>query len=141
MTTFATAITLLPTDPSRQREATGILAPIIRAGGHILYALAASIDEDKYTISPEEVLDEIRHAEAHLFAAVDATTDAPISAVAKAYITAIRLAAVAYITEYESWNNGEGIANLRSLANATAAVGAYLDRELAGLTSYPGSSL
>lgn len=138
--TFSADIAEIPFNPAQQ-TATGLLAPIMRASGHILYTMAAIADEG-YTISDEEVQRELEHAAGHLIATTATVDDAPVSAACKNIVRAFCAATLAAHQEWTSWPEADRTNNLRHLANRASAIGAFFDGELAGVfNSDPGSSL
>ena len=140
MTTFAEAIAAVPFSGTSS-AATGLLAPIMRATGHILYAVAANADEG-YTITDEEVRRELEHAAGHLHSTVSTADAAPISTVCKERVRAFCEATLAAGLEWSDWPEAERGNNLRHLANRAAALGVIFDQELAGVRgSDAGSSL
>lgn len=142
---FREAISAITYRPN-QAEATGLLAPIIRASGHILYvtaALAVEAEEpEAYHLTDEEALRELTAAAGHLSRTVATAEQAPISTACKdlliIYCDAVRLAG----EEYPLWSDEDRGPNLKDLADRTAQLGAFLDGELAGLRgSDPGRTL
>ena len=129
-----------------QVEATGLLAPIIRATGHILYvtaALAVEAEEpEAYHLTDEEALRELTAAAGHLSRTVATTEAAPVSNACKQHVIlfcdAVRLAG----EEYPLWSDEDRGPSLKDLADRAAQLGAFLDGELAGLRgSDPGRTL
>jgi hypothetical protein len=140
MTTFATNIAAIPYNPGAQ-AATGLFAPIMRAAGHILYAMAAVADTG-YTIPDDEVRRELEHAAGHLTTTIGAADIAPISANAKLYISHFCGAVLCAGLEWAEWTEDQRGQNLKDLANRAAAIAAFCDLELAGVRgSDPGRSL
>ena len=137
---FQSEITVIPFGPGAT-NATGILAPIIRASGHILY-LYGALAEPGYVLTDEEAVIELTHAADHLNQTRNVAEAAPISYIAKTYIAAFCSATKFALAEWSEWNTDDRGSHLRDLANRAAAIGAYLDNELAGVgLSDPGSSL
>lgn len=137
---FREAIAAIPYAPV-EPNATGIVAPIMRASGHILYTVGA-LAEPGYTIPEEEVLNELRAAQAHLTGTIAAVATAAVSTACiervSTYVIAVGLAA----DEYADWPEDERGRNLKDLADRSAALGSFFDTELAGLyRSDPGRSL
>jgi hypothetical protein len=137
---FREQIALIPFH-STQREATGILAPLVRSMGHVLYACAALADGG-YTIEENEVQYELNHAASHLSTSLEQVHRAPLSQRGKDlilhYVEAVHNAR----DEFPAWNTDDRISNLKDLANRAAALAAFLDAECIGLRdSQPGSSL
>jgi hypothetical protein len=123
------------------RNATGVLAPIIRAMGHILYCAGAQA-ESGYNLTDEEVRDELQSAAAHLTLTTTNIAAAPVSQRAKDYILAWVQAIYDAETEYAGWDHDTRVANFKDLANRAAGLAAFLDGECMGLRgSDPGSSL
>lgn len=137
---FREVIAAIPFNPTGD-TATGLVAPIMRATGHILYVIGAFAEPD-YVLSDEEVQRELTDANAHLSGTTATAQDAPISAAIRAqiinFVNAVHYAA----EEYPEWPTEERGPNLASLANAATALGTLFDAELAGVTdSNPGRSL
>lgn len=138
--TFAQHIAAIPFEPTTG-QATGVLAPIMRATGHILYCLGA-IAEPGYVLTTEEAVDELKHAAAHLAETPVQTADLPISAIAKIYVTEFCGAVNAAADEYAGWTGGSRGPNLKDLSNRAAAVGSFFDKEALGSwDSNPGHTL
>lgn len=140
--TFNEAIAAIPFNPN-QSTATGLVAAIMRATGHILYLVGALAEgTENYELTDEEARRELQHAEGHLIRTSAVAESAPISATAKTYINAFVTAVVYANAEWESWDADTRGPNLRALADRAAALGAYLDLELAGIgASDPGRTL
>jgi hypothetical protein len=137
---FADQIALIPYAPNGS-NATGILAPLMRAMGHVLYAVAATCDTG-YTITDEEAHSELSHAEGHLARTLASVHAAPLSQTGKDRILAFTQAIYDANSEWRDWDHDTRVANLRDLANRAAALAAYLDFECIGLhNSDPGLAL
>lgn len=137
---FAEAIERIPYTSTNQ-NATGVFAPIMRASGHILYACAAQADEG-YTVTPEEIQNELQHASSHLVTTAVSAESSPLSSTAKTYISAFYDATQTAAEEYPDWPETERIQNLRSLADRAASIAAFFDNEYAGIRdSNPGTTL
>lgn len=137
---FRDQIALIPFSSS-QRDATGILAPLVRSMGHVLYACAAIADEG-YAIEETEVKNELDHAAGHLSTSLAEVHRAPLSQRGKDlilyYVEAVHNAR----DEFTAWSSDDRINNLKDLANRAAALAAFLDAECIGIRdSQPGSSL
>ena len=140
MTTFREAVNAIPFAPT-DSIATGLLAPIMRAAGHILY-LVGAFAEPGYTLTDDEVRRELEHAAAHLVGTRTVAEQAPISSTIRSHINAF-IEAVTYAgLEYPEWPEDERGPNLKDLADRTAALGSAFDLELAGIRhSNPGRTL
>lgn len=134
---FADTLHTLPFTP-RTTHASGFLPPLLRAIGHILYALGCLADET-VPKTDEEILNELRHARTHW----DARTDTEaISTTTRDRATAISQAISEAIEEYPEWDTETRTANIRDFAHRLIQYSADLDRELVGLRdSDPGTSL
>jgi hypothetical protein len=140
VTSFATKIAAIPYNPINQ-EASGLFAPIMRAAGHILYAMAAYADPG-YTIPEEEIRRELQHATNHLASTASTADAAPISTSIKEQITRFCDAVYYASVEWPEWPEESRSQNLKNLANRATAIAAYCDWELAGIrNSDPGQSL
>jgi hypothetical protein len=137
-------LSTIPFSPSGQL-ARGIIAPIMRAAGHLLYLRADLANEagSFAHMTPEEQKNEVQHAKEHLAGAnLPADLDT-LSVTAKGHI-GVFVANVGYI--YDGWDgfNADDRANLvSSAAHRAAALGCFLDRELTGINTTatdPGSS-
>lgn len=142
---FTTALAVIPYAPTRP-EARGIIAPLLRATGHLLFLLAhMSIPaNDTHTqLTPEEQLNELTHARTHLSGGN--YTDLPtVSTTAKGYYTAFIAGVETARSNWASWAADARIGALRDLTNRAAGLGTILDRELTGIDhadSDPGSTL
>ena len=135
--TFAADIAAIPYDPTSP-DATGFLAPVLRASGHLLFALAAHSDPDT-TLTDEEILGEIQHAKGHWDAIYHGQA---LSTAADIKVQAFGLALQSALNEFEGWDDATRSSNLRQLAHGIVGLGTLLDRELVGLTnSQPGYAL
>ena len=140
MTNFREAIAAIPHNPSDQM-ATGILAPIMRASGHILYAVGA-LAEPGYNLTDEEVGREIDAAAAHLIGTVTTAERAPLSTAAKDIVRNFSTAVLAAGLEYRDWPHDERGRNLKDLADRATSLAAFFDNELAAVRgSQPGRTL
>lgn len=138
---FNAALETIPYSPA-QSDARGLLAPLMRASGHILYLIGATAEE-KHVVMPEEEKNELTAAAAHL-ADTSLLTLPVISDEAnrhiKTFVTAVGIAR----DNFEGWSPEDRTTALRNLANRAAGLGAFLDRELTGINpaqSDPGSAL
>jgi hypothetical protein len=145
--TFREAIAAIPYR-SAQPNATGVLAPIVRATGHILYVTAtlASSEQtpERYTLTDEEAHRELQAAAAHLTRVPTAAEQAPVSAACKALIISFCNAVAEANAEYDDWEPDDRGTNLKDLADRAAALASFLDYELLGLqqgASDPGRTL
>jgi hypothetical protein len=136
---FATHIAAIPFNAGGQ-QASGLLAPMVRAMGHILYAFAAFSDPG-YTIPDEEVKRELEHAAGHIASTPAVADVAPISTNAKNYVIAFYGALLCANLEWDAWTADERGTNLRNLANRAAAIAAFFDTEYAGIVASPGSTV
>jgi hypothetical protein len=127
---------------SSEDNARGLVAPVIRAMGHILFALAA-LSETPVTMTEEEILDELRAASAHLTGTLTHNPEylsAPTAGAVTNFAAAVRLTSEAA----GSWTPEQRISALGTVATAGAGLATLLDRDLAGISvrdSYPGNSL
>lgn len=134
---FTEHIAAIPYTSTTNRGA-GLLAPMMRAMGHILY-LAGCMADTAITVTNEQATRELTDAKEHWDArtgteAVSSTTAGIIEHISQALTDAI--------AEYSSWTDQQRSTNIRDLANRMVFVGAKLDREAIGITgSDPGSSL
>jgi hypothetical protein len=137
---FREAIASIPYAPN-QTQATGIVAPIMRATGHILY-LVGALAEPGYVLTDEEAFNELVAAQGHLSTTAASYEQAPLSSVCAghigSFIAAVRLAH----DEYAEWPEEERGRNLKDLADRAASLGSILDLELTGIrSSDPGRTL
>lgn len=138
--TFRESINAIPYAPS-QPSATGLLAPIIRAMGHILYVAATAADPNT-ALADAEAINELTEAKVHLLGTLAVVHNAPLSEVGKTAILNWVDAVNAANDEWNDWPADERPSSLKDLANRCAALAALLDLELVGLrNSDPGSSL
>lgn len=139
--TFVQYIASIPYDATSS-QATGLFAPIMRASGHILYCLAASSDEGNYVITNDEAQRELEHATVHLASTIEIADKAPISTLCKTYIQSFCEAVLAASIEWGEWTIPQRSTNLKDLADRAAALGAFFDKEFAGIRdSNPGFTL
>lgn len=137
---FTDSIDAIPFAPGGQM-ATGLLAPLIRSMGHVLYCCGASA-EPSYTLTTQEVQDELDHAANHLSTTLEVVHNAPLSQRAKDLILWYVQAVHDAKTESPAWSADDCTANFKNLANRAAALAAFLDEECIGVRgSHPGSSL
>jgi hypothetical protein len=131
-------------------EGKGFLPPLLRAIGHLLYALGIADDDlpkkattaaDKKTAAEvitmvkEEITSSIKH-----FEKVEISDN--FSTIAKDQLVVFNQALNALAKEFDGWDRDTQINNLTSLVNKVMGISAMLDRELIGLRdSDPGSSL
>jgi hypothetical protein len=113
----------------RTPNASGFLPPLLRAMGHIMFLDACLADPD-VTVTEENALEELRHAETHWNAR--ATTTAISTATANKS-AAIGIAITEAIAEYPGWDENTRIGNLRDLTHRIVQYAADCDRELVGL--------
>ena len=138
---FTDHINAIPYDATIPDRATGILAPIMRTTGHILY-LYGALAEPGYVLNEEEAHRELEHAADHLRATDSYISEAPISTRAKDILTNFINATRVASEEWDNWPETDRGPRLRDLANRAAAIGSFLDGELAGIEgAHPGSSL
>ena len=146
---FTTSLNNIPFAP-RQANARGLIAPLIRSSGHILFltaclsfAAAAPEGTARVEIMTEaEAIDELNQAFAHV-APANIATDIVLSTRGTELLTLYSGAIGNLIGSYHDWSETDRLTACRNLANRAAALGASLDRELAGLNSDlsdPGSS-
>jgi len=139
MNTFAEAIAAIPYAP-QSSTATGLLAPIMRACGHILY-LVGLMAEPAYDLTDEEAQRELTDASEHLSRTLAVIADAPLSGAAKNRIGAFILAVGWASTEWQEWPEDERGNNLTALAHRATALAAFLDREFIAINADPGRTL
>lgn len=126
----------------RTENATGLLSPIMRAMGHLLYALAAS-SATIPLVTPEEIHDEVRSAAAHLDSTITAEASV-LSDEAHQRILHIKTYATQAANDWTEWPEADRPRCLLALVNAFMSLTVFLDRELAGIQYYetdPGSAL
>jgi hypothetical protein len=140
---FIAFTTEIPYSP-RAQNATGLLAPLVRSMGHLLY-LGAILSKAKADgVIYEEAYTELGFAKDHLPQTIFINDSPVLSQTAKIYINTY-IASVCDLEEY--WNEWDEDARLRCIiatVNAVAALAAYLDQELAGFLpnqSDPGTLL
>jgi hypothetical protein len=127
--------------------AKGLLAPLVRATGHVLFLLAATASRTEagpLILTPEEEKNELVHAAAHLDTAHFLEAVVPLSSGAKTNVVTFALLVNQARDNWDNWLPEDRPLCLRNLANAAAGLAAFLDRELTGLpaaNSDPGSSL
>lgn len=138
VTTFSTVLATIPYTPS-QANAKGLLPMMIRSMGHIIYCVGALADPN-YKFTEAEMQNELDHAAEHLDASVVLEAHA-LSTTAKEYIIAYCTAVGHAKDSARFWPEAERTRLLRDLANRTAGLGAFLDREFIGIASDPGTSL
>ena len=120
-------------------NARGLIAPLIRASGHILFLLAA-LDhmEQNPTATPlmteEEQINEFRHAQTHLDAE-NLPTLAILSEAARGRLIYLSTYVASAARNYETWTPEQRMDITREFANRIAGLGASLDRELAGVSA------
>jgi hypothetical protein len=143
---FTTYVTEIPYNP-RNENAKGLLAPLVRSMGHILFLLAVVSSETEagpVICTPEEKQNELNHAKDHLPPLVDIENSPILSSVAKLNILTYASAIDYLKNDWAGWEHDDQVTTLRAAANAAAALAAFLDRELAGFRtdqSDPGFSL
>jgi hypothetical protein len=134
---FTDTIAELPFTP-RTPTASGFLPPMVRGMNHIVYLIGCMADE-KVTVTPEEAIEELKHAQEHWNARTE-TQAVSTDSVTRA--TTIGRGIGEAITEFADWNEEQRITNLRNLTHRILQYTAELDRELVGIRdSDPGSSL
>lgn len=116
----------------------GFFPPILRAAGHTLYLLGM-IADDKITVTDEEAIEELKHAQTHW--AARSETDA-VSQATRETAEKLGIALGEIITEWKGMADANKTTVLRDYNNRLVQYAADLDRELVGLTdSDPGTSL
>lgn len=136
--TFAEELAKIPF-AARQTDATGFVAPIMRASGHALFTVIGTMVGPE-VVSDDEVIAELAETKSH-WDAVQHDNEV-FSAAIKDKVTVIGALIDAAITEYPTWTADNRKDNLRELANRFVLLGCDLDRELAGVTtSDPGFQL
>jgi hypothetical protein len=134
---FADTLRTLPFTPQTP-NGRGFIPPMLRASVHTLF-LAACLADENVTVSTEEALDELRHAQTHWTARTDTTA---VSTATRERATTIQTALTEAIAEFEGWDENTRINNIRDLGHRIAQFTADLDREVVGLTdSDAGTSL
>ncbi len=124
---------------AKQKDAKGILPPIIRAISHIVYVAALTADEDR-DFNSAEAKTELEHAHEHWNAI--AAGNENLSDGTRTNLVIYGLALRAAIDEYDEWDHATRIKSIKDLAQRVAAMSATLDREFVGLTdSDAGTSL
>lgn len=144
-TQFSTAIATIPFAP-RQENAKGIIAPLIRATGHLLFLLAhitVQASENHTPLTDTEQQQELTDAANHLTASN--FPDLPtVSTTAKTHLAAFVLGVNNARDNWTTWAADARGGALRDLTNRAAAIGTILDREFTGLAANavdPGSSI
>jgi hypothetical protein len=125
-----------------QTNATGLVAPLLRATGHLLYALAASSSTPP-TMTPEEERDEIAAAALHLNATFTAP-DECLTVNIKDFQSSLVRNVNSAVAGWTNWSAEDHPRVLMALINECLSFGCRLDRELAGIRnsdSNPGSAL
>lgn len=142
-TQFTEFISQIPFTPTI-RNARGLLAPLLRSMGHILYLTAQlSNTEHPTTMTEEQQKNELVHAAEHLDASAVLASD-NISSNAKNLILTYQTAVLHARDSFAAWPATERAGLLAQLSHRAAAIAAALDRELVGLAgadSDPGTSL
>lgn len=131
----------MPYNP-RGNHATGLLAPLFRAYGHITFLLA-SLTTDPTLLTDAEAQDELNHAAAHLDAPLIFTNNG-LSDSAESYFSTTIRAITNARSQFSTWDPTERVTCLTELSNRIASFVAFLDREFTGITpeeSDPGTSL
>ncbi len=138
--TFTTVLSAIPYAPA-QTTAKGLLPSMVRSMGHVLY-LVGELSDEKRTpkIDDAEIQLQLDHAAEHLDASVVLEANA-LSAAAKEHIVAYCTAIGHAKDSAVHWPEGDRIRLLRDLANRSAGLAAFLDREFTGSVSDPGTSL
>ena len=139
--TFSTRLNALPFTPS-QENARGVLAPLMRSAGHLLFLMAATSTTPPL-ITDAEQTNELDHAAAHL-AATNLASINNFSTAGKNHVEAYVDLVGAAQRSWGTWTPDNRAAALRNLVNRSAGLASYLDRELIGLTpaqTDPGTSL
>ncbi len=138
MTTFAENILALPFNPTTE-NGKGFLPALMRASGHFLYLLGRLSDTPTRRPTDIQIREEIDSIKLHL---TDFEVPDFLSEQAKTYVGAFSNSFTSLDTEIAEWDSDTRIANLRSLANRTIQLTAFLDREILGMRdSDPGQSL
>jgi hypothetical protein len=140
---FLATIQTIPYRPNTQ-DATGLLPPIVRSMGHILYTAAAiaNAKDNGPTLTAEEIHNEFNHAKEHLNATEDILAQDILSELVKTYIKIYKQAITDLNDAWEGWSVEDQLYSIMATANAAVALAAALDRELTGFTrSDPGFNL
>ena len=139
---FTEFLSNIPYRP-REQTAKGVLAPLVRSMGHILYLVAVLAHEQNTPegtayfeiLSDEEKRNELIHAAAHLDAAALARDATVLSSRAKTNLLSYAVAVNYARDGYTEWSPEERLLLYRNLANRAAGLAAMLDRELIGLSA------
>jgi len=136
----------IPYNP-RHENASGLLAPLVRSMGHILFLMACVASEkegEPPIMTPEEKQNELTHAKDHIPPLTEITESTALSNAAKAHIVNYAALIASLHTDWAGWEHDSQVETLRATTNAAAALAAFFDRELAGFRSDqsdPGISL
>lgn len=137
MTSFVEQINSIQYNPT-EAAATGIVAPLIRASGHLLYLLA-EMSEHAEGIDDESAKREITEAAEHFNWPIPESDI--ISRLTREQIGHFKSALTIANDEWDNWTPEDRIQNLKSLAHRAAGIGTQLDWEYAGVIgSNPGRS-
>lgn len=132
---FIETINSLPFTPTTP-NGRGLLAPLARATGHILYTLA---EIERENATAEEIVAELQQAEEHWNGRVMSPA---LSTAATQHAETISRAIHEAVTELPDWDGDTRSTNIQSLAHRIVGFHAQLDRELVGYTnSDPGTTL
>ena len=135
---FADSIKNLPFE-AKQPNAKGILPPIIRAIGHIVF-VAACVSDEKVAITNDEAKAELTHAKEHWDAI--AAGNPNLSDASRTALVFFGITLGDALNEFDEWDDKGRVKNLKDLAQRAAALSAAFDREFIGiLDSDPGLSL
>jgi len=135
--TFATDIAALPFAPA-QPEAVGLLPPIARTLGHLMFVLE-HVAAERNALTEDELLAELTHARSHWDAI---NTNEALSFATTAELNKVGAAIRSAAREYGGWDRDNRIRNLRDLSNRIVGFTVALDRELVGSrVSDPGFNL
>jgi hypothetical protein len=134
-TAFTQIIQPLLTPPATTSTGQGILGPLMRAYGHLLWSLAKSFED---TLTSDERQAELQHASDHV-GSLDLTTPA-LSTSSFAAIETFQTALIHARLYCDGWDHETSTTNLRSLANAAVYLCTALDRDVLGLRADPGAS-
>lgn len=144
---FAASLNSLTQPPAAQEQARGFLTPIMRAMGHLLYALAGSTATPP-VLTAEEVHNEVIAAQTHLASGIFTAlplAEHPISilsASASFHLSLIVEKTGEITVNWPQLPEADRPRFLLTLINAYAGYTALLDRELAGIYyADPGSTL
>lgn len=134
--TILNTLGMIPYLP-QQQYAKGILPPIMRAAGHLLYLRADLANEQANFnhLTAEEQKNEVMHAREHL-AGANLPVDLPtLSITAKNHIINLITGVEILYALWDGLSAEQRINAVASAAHRTSGLACFLDRELTGITS------